>query len=393
MLYKALEWFLLIAACFPFLYYLFAIWCARRFFLLQRSSSEPTGFTPPVSILKPVRGLDADAYENFASFCRQDYPAYEVLFCVDTREDPAVPVIEKLIRDYPERKIALLVGAEPLGTSSKVNKLCRLAKEARHDLLVISDSDIRVCPDYLRRVAAPFADPQVGGVTCFYLGIAELRWGAELEAIAATSDFFAGVLVARQIEGIRFMLGATMATTKTRLAEIGGFEALVDHFVDDYELGNRIATRDWRIEVARGTVWTHYPAMTLRGFLEHRLRWALAVRHARPDRYLGMLATFGLPWALAAAAVAPSAGIAVTYLGTYLALRFAMAWTVGLWGLRDPLLRRKWWLVPPSDAVWFPVWLASLFWNRINWRGREFYVRRGRLIPVTPPISSSEDRD
>jgi len=384
MFWTVLRWVVLAGAVLPFLYYLLAIYSAWRFFRRRRLEPLPD-FTPPVSILKPVRGVDREAYENFASFCRLHYAEYEILFCAE-QGDPSIPIIEKLIGDFPARQIRLLVGYEELGASGKVNKLCRLVREARHEVLVISDSDIRVGTDYLGEVVAPLRDPQVGAVTSMYLGLADRQLAAELEVIGHSADFFAGVLVAWQLEGVKFALGATIATMRARLAEIGGFEALVDCYVDDYELGKRIAARGYRVELAPAVVWTMYPAETLRGFFAHQLRWALAVRHSRPGGHFGMVFTQGLPWAVVAAVVAPSAGVAVAagYLAVYLALRLGMAWTVGVWGLKDPLLRRKWWLVPLRDATAFLVWLASFFRSRINWRGDEFYVRKGRLIPIEP---------
>src|SRR3989441_6014696 len=236
-----MRWAVLALAVTPFVYYLLCIHSALSFFLAQRKPgprvTPASDFTPPVSILKPVRGLDRDAYENFSSFCRQDYPEYEILFAVSDADDPAIPVVQKLIYDFPERSIRLLVGSENLGPNNKVCKLCRLVSEARYELLVISDSDVRVGTDYLRAVLSPFQDPEVGAVTCLYIGLAARQLCAELEAIGIASEFFASVLVARRLEGLKFALGATMATTRQRLAEIGGFEAMVNQHSDDFELG------------------------------------------------------------------------------------------------------------------------------------------------------------
>lgn len=387
MLPTKMRWGVLALALTPFVYYLLCIYSALSFFLAQRKPGRgvtpASDFMPPVSILKPVRGLDRDAYENFASFCRQDYPEYEILFAVCEADDPAVPVIEKLIQDFPERSIRLLIGADIQGTSSKVCKLCRLVREARYDLLAISDSDVRVEPDYLRGVAAPFRDPRVGAVTALFRGMVVPQLVSEVDCVGSSAEFCAGALVARKLEGLKFALGSTMATTRERLAEIGGFEALVNHHSDDFEFGKRIAARGYRVELTRYPVWMIFPAQSLRNYLRHELRWAIGLRHIRPWGHLGLIFTHGLPWSLVAAAVAPSSLVAAGYIGTYFVLRFLMAWTVGVWGLKDPVLRRKLWLLPLRDASAFLVWLASFASNRIQWRGLEFTIQEGRLIPVT----------
>ena len=375
------QWLVLLIACAPFVYYLFAIVCVIDFFSAKRAKSDAS-YRPPVSVLKPVRGLDREAYENFSSYCRQDYPEYEILFAVSDAHDSAIPVIERLIRDFPERPIRLLVGAPELGASSKVNKLCQLVREARYELLVMSDSDVRVEPSYLRQVAAPFADPQVGAVTALFRGMVAGDLASELECVGASTDFCPSVLVDRKFEGVKFTLGATMATTKQHLAEIGGFEALVNHHSDDFELGKRIAAHGYRVEVLRKPVWMVFPVQTLRRLLQHELRWAIGVRNIRPLSHLGLIFTHGLFWALLAAAVAPAAWITALYMAAYLVLRFAVAWIAGVWGLRDPVVRRKIWLVPLRDALAFGVWLASFASNHIEWRGMEFKIQKGLLVPV-----------
>jgi len=377
-----LRWTILAIAVLPFVYYLAATFCAWDFF--RRRREVTADFSPPVSVLKPLKGLEHEAYENLASFCRQDYPEYEILFAVDDGRDPAIPIIEKLISDFPSLPIRLLVGSGSPGSNNKVTKLCRLGREARHELLVASDSDIRVKPDYLRRVVSPFRDPSVGAVTCLYVGMTKPNLWSELEDLNLTSDLLASMLVARKLEGMNFALGATMAVTRSRLAEIGGFEALADCAADDHELGRRIAARGYRVELAPCAVQTFCASGTAREFFLHHLRWDVVMRHCRPWGYAGLLFTQGLPWSLAAAAVAPSRVAAIGYLGTYLVTRLAMALTFGAYGMKDPLVRRRWWLIPLRDAVEFFIWVVALFSNRVSWRASKFYVRRGRLIPVTP---------
>ena len=294
-----IRWAILALALGPLFYYLVGIYSAWRFFRVAHLGAGQTPLakdeTRPISVLKPVRGLDPDAYENFASFCRQDYPEFEILFAVNDAEDPAVPIVQKLIADFPGRSIRLIVVAERLGPNIKVSNLCRLVREARHDLLVITDSDVRVEPGYLRSVAAMFRDPGVGGVTALYRGRDNLQFVAAMDCVGSSAAFCGAALVARELEGLKFMMGSTMATTKERLAEIGGFEAMVDLHSDDYELGRRIAARGYRIELLPEPVWMVFPSQTLGAYLRHELRWAIGIRNVRPGGHFGMLFTHGLP--------------------------------------------------------------------------------------------------
>src|SRR5580700_4367297 len=185
---------LLVVALAPFAYYILSIVAVRRFF--RGRPSDVSDFTPPLSILKPIRGLDRETYENYASFCRQEYPEFEILFCVSDEQDPAIPIIEQLIREFPQPAIRLLIGSEASGASDKVNKLCRMVREARHDIVLVSDSDVRVDPCFLRSVVQPFRERQVGGVTCLYRGLTDGSFAADLEALGNSTDFAPGVLVA-----------------------------------------------------------------------------------------------------------------------------------------------------------------------------------------------------
>lgn len=365
----------------PLAYYAAATIAAWRFFRRERARNLP-GCTPPVSLLKPVRGVDFASYENYSSFCRQDYPDYEILFAVNDASDEAIPLVQRLMAECPARQIRLIIGAEKLGANRKVNKLARLSREAQHEILVITDGDVRVGPKYLREVVAPFAEESTGAVTSFYRGIAEKNLGAELEAIGASSDFFAGVLMAEWMEGINFALGASIVTTKPWLSKIGGFASIAGMLADDYELGLRIARAGGRIYLSREAVWTMYPAQSARSFWDHQVRWARTVRLCRPLSYFGLILTLGLPWVVLAALVAPTKWIAAAYLLAYLILRHFMAWTVGVWGVGDDVLRRKFWLVPLRDALYAAVWVAGFASNRIVWAGKEFSLENGRMDPV-----------
>jgi ceramide glucosyltransferase len=372
----------LLVAVAPLAYYVLASIAAWRFF--SRERARPIrDFTPPVSILKAVRGTDFATFENYASFCRQNYPEYEIIFALNDAEDSAAPVIGRLIEEFPERKIRVLVGAEDLGANRKVNKLARMAHEARHEILALSDGDVRVSANYLREVVAPFASKQIGAVTSCYAGIVQNNLGAELEALGAASDFFAGVLMADWMEGIHFALGASIVTTKSWLAKIGGFASIADMLADDYELGKRIAGAGGTVLLSREIVWTMYPAQTLRGFWDHQTRWARTVRLCRPFSYFGLIFTHGLPWAVLAFFIAPTMLLGASFLAAYALLRLLMAWTVGVWGLHDDTVRRKPWLIPLRDAANLVVWVAGLFGDRVVWGSIQYAIHRGRMSPIS----------
>ena len=377
-------------------YSLAAIVAAERFFRVAPSIPEGpgtpgSGLMPPVSILKPIRGLDRETYENYASFCRQDHADFEILFCVTDESDPAVPVIEQLIRDFPERSIRLLIGAEPVGASDKVNKLCRMVREARHEILIITDSDVRVAPGFLSAVSAPLQNPAVGGVTCLYRGLTDGSFPANWEALTNSTDFAPGVLVAWMLGGgkLDFMLGAVMGTTKTHLAEIGGFESLADYFCDDYELGSRLAARGYPVELSRFPVDIVYPSESFREAFRHQLRWNLSIRYSRPWGHVGLLFTQILVWFLMGLFLTTSWLAELGFAAGYALLRREMAVRIGVRGVKDPLVGQKMWMLATRDLLAFIVWLASFFPQRIHWRDRQFYVQNKRLVPASPPASKA----
>jgi ceramide glucosyltransferase len=374
---------ILLLAIAPLAYYVVAILAALRFFA-KRQDTDVKEFQPPISILKPVRGTDFASHENFASFCRQDYPEYEILFCVNEMSDAAVLVIRKVMAEFPQRRIRILSGAPQIGSNRKVNNLALLTKEAQYEYLVQSDGDVRVGPNYLRNVIASFADPAVGLVSCFYRGIVQSGVPAELEAIGAASDFFAGTLVADWLEGVTFALGASVATTKSWLQKIGGYEGFANFLADDYEIGNRVHKAGGKVLLSHETVWTMYPALRFREFWEHQVRWARTVRLVRPASFFGLIVTHGLPWAIIAAVVAAKPWISAAALLAYLLLRLTVAWIVGVRGIEDGVVRRKLWLVPLRDAVHFVVWLAGFTSNRVKWGGIEYEIHEGKMTVVSP---------
>jgi ceramide glucosyltransferase len=378
---------LLAIAAIPFIYYSIAIFSSFRFFQRARGPiSSGRDFTPPVSNLKPIRGLDPDAYENFASFCRQDYPEYEILFCVSDAGDPALPVIEKLIADFPKCQIRVLFGSGRNATNDKVAKLARLTNEARHEIVVISDSDVKVQPDYLRTVVAPLADPQVGAVTCFYVHTQETTLVENLQTVGMLADFYAGVLVDWQLEGVKFTLGPTIATSRTRLNGFGGYQAIENRPADDLLVGRLIAEQGYKVELLPYSVSTVADYQTFRDLFHKRLRWIVVMRHLRPWGHLGLIFTHGLPWCLAAIAIQPTAPVAAGYLGAYFLFRTAITWIIGVHGLKQSVPLKKMALIPVWDAMAFVIWLISFGRKSIRWRDNDYYIRDGRLVPTTSPV-------
>src|SRR2546423_12814533 len=372
MFVSVLRAIILVLAFGPLAFYLLSLYCIVNYFrALRKSPPHPETFSPPVSILKPVRGLDHDAYENFASFCRLDYPEYELVFAMADSDDPVIPLLQKLQRDFPQRQIRFVTGVQRLGENNKVNNLCRLVKEARYDVLVMSDTDVRVGTDYLREVVAPFADPAVGAVTSFYRCAGGGTLASDLDMLGMCADSVPSALIARKLEGkVQFAFGWTMATTKKHLAEIGGWEAMVNHHSDDFELGNRVAKKGYRVELMRDPVTMVFPRETLKEFLKHELRWSIGLRNVRPAGYAGMLFTHGLPWAILAALTAVMAGwtgLALSYLAAYFFLRLAVAWTAGVWGLGDKSITAKLWLLPGGGALKAGVWAGGVFSGQIRW--------------------------
>src|SRR5579875_2222165 len=360
-------------------YFGISIWAAKRFQAGPNRAIDRE-FAPPVSILKSLRGLDPQMYTAFRSHCLLDYREYEVLFGVQDLNDPALGLVETLREEFPLRSLRVIHCPQVLGLNGKVSTLAQMLPQARYEHVIINDSDIVVARDYLWRVLAPSAQPKVGMVTALYRGLAGHTLGAKLEALSLSTDFAGGVLVARALEGgIRFGLGATIATTKTILREIGGLEPLTDYLGDDYEIGARIATAGHKIELAGTIVETVVPDYSFREFWHHQMRWARNIKDRRPVQYLGLITTFGLVWAMLAVALNPFAWWTWIALAISVVARFTSALAVGRGVLQDPRVLRDLWLLPVRDCLALLIWIASFAGNKVEWRGLRFRVRRGKL--------------
>ncbi len=373
-----------------FFYFLSALGLASFLSDRRKKLNEPPlpeSNLPPVSILKPLKGVDPEIWESFCSHCEQDYPQFHIqlIFGVSEPSDPAIEVVRKLQAKYPNLPIELIVCDRVLGANIKVSNLVQMLPAARHELLLINDSDIRVPADYLRKAITPFRDASVGLVTCLYRAVAATTFGSRLEALGIGTDFVPGVLSARLLEkGLHFGLGSTLAFRRRDLEAIGGFEPLLDYLADDYELGRRIAATGNKVELSAATVTTFLPAYTLRQFFQHQLRWSRTIRDARRWGYAGLLFTFGLPWALATLLAARGAAWAWGLFALTVAARLAVGIVAAAVVLNDRQIFRNVALLPLRDLIAPLVWAAGFMGNRIHWRGEVFGLKDGRLSRISP---------
>jgi len=368
-------------ACFATLYYLFALWCVVAFF--SRKPFRLSNWTPPVSILKPVKGLDEAAFENFVSFCRQDYPDYEVLFGVGSKEDPAVPVIQRLIQAHPELDIQLVVLESMRAVNQKVGILDVLTQRARHDLLVISDSDVRVPPNYLKEIVSPFQEPKIGMVTCLYRISGSKNLPAALESMIIHLDFFPAVLVAERLEGLGFGLGATMAITRSALLTIGGFKRIADYLADDYLLGRLIHQAGYRVLLSTVVVDIIQEKLSTAGFFEHQLRWARTYKTCRPKGYFASILTHGVFFSMIYILISGFSPLGWVLLSITGAARLLMGSLILGRYLEEPGWRAALLSLPFKEFISAGIWGIAFLGNTVSWKKNIFRVDRdGRMIRV-----------
>lgn len=332
-------------------------------------------FLPPVSLLKPLHGAEPDLEAHLESFFLQDYPFYEILFCARELSDAGLATARRVAARHPSISAKFLVAEEPVWTNAKVSSLERMARAATSDIFIISDSDVRVTPAYIREVVAPFADPKVGGVTCLYRGVADGSLWSGLEAVGMSAEMTAGVLVADRMEGMQFALGPTMAVRRACVDEIGGFGVLGPYCSDDFLLGNRIAAHGHTIVLSDHVIDHVILNTTFLPSLKHQVRWMKSTRFSRPKGHLGTALTFSVPFGILAFAAAlplhhPLLGLAL--LAWSIANRMLLAAVIGSAVVRDPRLARLILLYPLRDLMGFFFWAASYAGNRILWRGEVY---------------------
>lgn len=367
-------------------YCVLTIVAAMRYRRIQPQPALP-GTTPPISILKPLAGIDEGLEQNLRTFFEQDFHDFEILFAVRSEKDPAIAVVQKLRAEYAAVRSRLIITGEPPYANAKVFSLDRMLAAARYDLLVMSDSDIRVTPRMLSILAAEFADPRLGLATCPYRAVPGRSFWSTLEAVGLNTEFIGGVLVARMLDGMKFALGPTIAARRETLVRIGGFDAVKDFLAEDFVMGRLAAEHGFGVILSSYVIEHRIGAQRLLANLKHRLRWNRSTRRSRPWGYIGQVFTNPLPLALLFWAAAPAWW---PVFATSLVFRAIAAWATAGHALDDSLVKRLWFLVPLQDIASFLSWAGGFFGNTIVWRGRKYYLRRdGRFELVGAPAHKS----
>lgn len=368
----------------PLAYSLISLACARRFFGRQqedRHSSDPTPSHPAITIIKPVKGMDAESYKNFASFCSQDYPGNtQLLFAVASADDPVIPVIRQLIHNFPSLDISLVINPSIHGPNYKVSNLINAFPQAKHEIIIVCDSDIRVPQDYLLSVSRHFRDPRAGVVTSLYRTSTVHGIATAIEATGFDAEMIPNVMVALQLEGLSFALGASMAVRREALAAIGGFEALAGYLADDYQLGNKIHRAGWSIALDNCFVESMVRKESIPAVLSRQLRWARTMRVSRPGGYFASGVTLPFPAAMLALLISPTFLNALVAIMLLYTVRLAVTTTFSRAFTRDGLLPRWLWLIPLRDMLAFCTWALAFLGNRVEWRGRRFRLKPGGTL-------------
>jgi ceramide glucosyltransferase len=382
MIRLALELVLALLTVCGLAFYLIALWSAHLFRRTNRTG-QCAAFSPPVSILKPLKGIDDETYAALRSHCVQEYGSYEIIFGVNDDGDSAVPLVQRLASEFPDADIRLVVCSEVFGANRKASNLIQMLREAKYQYILVNDGDIKVSPHYLRSAMSRFENPDIGMVTCLYRARPSRTVGSRLEALGISTDFAPGVLTASYLEGgLHFGLGSTLAMSRPALDKIGSFEAVADYIADDYELGQRISAAGFKVELAPEVVETFVPPYSFRQFWEHQLRWARTMRDSRPRGYRGLILTYALPWAILLTVLSPHVWWAWTLLVATLAARIAVAFSVGWATLHNDHLLRDLWLLPLRDVLALVIWMWSYANDTVIWRGEKFRLEKGRMHVV-----------
>ncbi len=365
---------------------------AARFRTLKKRPASEVREDPPATLLKPLCGLEVRLESNLESFFRQDYPRFEIVFGVRNKYDPALTVVHRISRRYPDVPMTIVFSGEPDRPNAKVCSLNKMVAAARSEYLVISDSDVLVTPNYLREVVRPLLDPQVGLVTCLYRGVPTGGIWSRLEALGMSVEMTSGVLVADLLEGMKFALGPTMAIRRNVLDALGGIGVLADYCADDYLLGKKVAESGRTVVLSSHIIGHVVLNDSWKDSILHQVRWMRSTRFSRPAGHIGSGLTFAMPFGLLGmvAGIALHSGVwAAALLGTALLNRLVMSVVAGWSVVDDDLALRDCWLYPVRDLMGFCFWIASFLGSTIVWRSQQYHLEKeGRMAPLAAAKTS-----
>ena len=375
-------------------YLLLAFACLEKFHRFRKNSHPSSHFQPPVTVIKPVCGLTPELEENLLSFCLQDYPEFQVIFGLNDENDPAIPVLRKIIDAHPEIDITLVINQRLSGKNYKVSNLVNMYPYARHGTLVIADDDIRVPNNYLNEIVAPFADQETGAVTCLYSGTPKGGIISSLHAMFINEWFLPSALISHTLKKNDFCFGATLVIKRETLAEIGGFEVLADYLADDYMLGKLVADHGHKIHLSHLIVQNIIQPTSLKSVLLNETRWARTMRTVEPVGYTFTLLTDTLIIGCFTGAIfyfyTRQFIWPVLIIGTVLLVRILFHLRVN--NMLDGHGAGSVWLIPVRDFLTFCIRLASFTSNTIEWKNRSFSVKNGGVLlsqlnqPIIPSV-------
>jgi ceramide glucosyltransferase len=383
LLYYALLLLLTILSLGGIAYYLIAIFASRKL-TGAKSHARETSDLPRISLLKPLSGMDSELEQCVESFFRQDYPSFEILFAVREASDPAINAVNNLTARYPQVATRLIITGKPPYANAKVYSMEKMAEAASGPILVVTDSDASVAPNYLQVMADNFAASDVGAVTNLYRGIASADLWSKLEALGMSTEFMAGVVVADRLEGMKFTLGPSMAIRADCLRKIGGFAAMADYLADDFVLGQWVAQSGYIVKLSTHVINHHASATGFINSFKHRLRWNRSTRFSRPSGYIGQGFTYGLAWSIMLALAAPALWTLIILLAT-LAIRGWLTYELAVRLLNDRAVASRWWLIPLQDLLSLTTWIGGFLGREIVWRNERYLLLEGgRFAPITP---------
>ena len=381
-LLSLLQWICLIPAIAGSLYWILCLLAVLRF-RIQQPSPPQYSFPqwPPVTIMKPVRGLEKNQEENFRSTCLQDYPEFQVVFSIQDPDDPVFPLLKKIEQEFGSKKVSVVVDNRQVGPNGKINNLLGALPHARYDILVISDSDVRLKSDYLKAIVAPLADPGVSCVCTLYKATRADRWYEKMELLTFNADFIPSVIFAHVTGSAKFCLGSSMALRRSSLNELGGLETFSDYLVEDYEIGRRFRTSGKKIAVVRHFVSIVVDLKNPFQWWNHQVYWDQKTRAAQPAGFFATVMIHSIPFALFFAASRSGDAAGLVVLGGAIALRLATAAVILRWGLRDMEGVKNLVFLPLRDIAALVFWFLAFTKRTVNWRGSEFNLIHGRLVP------------